>query len=83
MNDLQHASNYVHTGKLESYHNMCLKCLPKHIHFPYNGMVLKTKLAIIDHNANLNKDIVGHTSQFSKATSSWVMKNKYSKTTNK
>jgi len=81
-NDLQHASNYVHTGKLESYHNLRLKYVPKRIHFPYNGMVLRSKLAIMDHNANINKELIGDKAQFSKATGSWVLKNKYAKSTN-
>jgi len=82
LNDLQHASNYVHTGKLESYHNLRLKYVPKRIHFPYNGMVLRSKLAIMDHNANINKELIGDKAQFSKATGSWVLKNKYAKSTN-
>lgn len=82
MNDLQHASNYVHTGRLESYHNLRLKYVPKRIHFPFNGMVLRSKLAIIDHNSNINREKIGDKAQFSKATGSWVLKNKYAKSTN-
>lgn len=77
------ATMYLHTGKLESYHNLRLKYVPKRIHFPYNGMVLRSKLAIMDHNANINKEQIGDKAQFSKATGSWVLKNKYAKSSNR
>lgn len=47
---------------------MKLKYIPKRIHFSYNGTVLKLKLVIMNHNANLNKEQIGDKAQFSKAT---------------
>jgi len=36
----------------------------------------------MDHNSNINQDQIGDKAQFSKATGSWVLKNKYAKSTN-
>ena len=44
-----------HTGQLESYHSLMTKYVPKREHFRYNGMVARTQLAILDHNANTTK----------------------------
>jgi len=38
LKDLTHATHFVHTGRLESYHNLRLKYMPKRIHLKYKGM---------------------------------------------
>jgi hypothetical protein len=69
--------NYVHTGALESYHNLRLKYAPKRIHFSYNGLYLRSVIAIMDHNWNVNKEKVGEKYMFSKSSGAWVVKNKF------
>ena len=49
---------FHHTGQLESYHSLMTKYVPhvpKREHFSYNGMVARTQLAILDHNANTTR----------------------------
>lgn len=48
--DLRHINQYCHTGGLESYHNLRLKYTPKRIHYTYQGMAIRSMLAILDHN---------------------------------
>ena len=45
-----------HTGSLEVYHSVQTKYLPKRQHFWYKGMVARTQLAALDHNANTGRD---------------------------
>lgn len=79
LNDLKHTSHYCHTSSLESYHNVRLKYVPKRIHFSYNGMYIRSILAILDHNFNIDREVVGGDVQFSKASKRWHFKNKYEK----
>jgi len=53
--DLAHAKHFIHTGRLESYHNVRLKYMLKRIHLKYNGMYIRSILAIINHNSYLNE----------------------------
>lgn len=46
LKDLQQAKNFVHTGRLESYHNIRLKYMPKRIHLKYDGMHMRSIIAI-------------------------------------
>ena len=55
LRDLGKLTEFHHTGKLESYHSLMAKYVPEREHFCYNGMVARTQLAILDHNANVNK----------------------------
>jgi hypothetical protein len=57
-NDLKKCTQFVHTGNLESLHSKANIYRPKKYHFSYEGMVLRTCIAYIDHNANLNKKMV-------------------------
>lgn len=57
-NDLKKCTEFVHTGNLESLHSKANIYRPKKYHFSYEGMVLRTCIAYLDHNANLNKAIV-------------------------
>lgn len=82
LTDLKQTKNYVHTGRLESYHNLRLKYVPKRVHFSFKAMYIKSIIAIIDHNSNLNKKKIGLNYLFSKPTGKWVTKNIYEKGTN-
>lgn len=77
LKDLGQIRHFVHTGNLESYHNLRLKYVPKRIHFSYNGMLLRSIIAIFDYNNNLEKEVIGKMFQFSKPCQSWVAKNRY------
>lgn len=59
--DLRHAKNYCHTGQLESYHNVRLKYMPKRTHFSYNGMNIRSIIAALDHNHNVDREPTGDT----------------------
>lgn len=72
LKDLKHTKNYCHTGCLESYHNVRLKYTPKKSHFSYDGMVLRSMLAILDHNVNTGRGIVRSGIRYSKATKKYV-----------
>ena len=51
LNDLQHLTEFNHTGQLEVYHSSYNKYCPKRLHFGWNGMVARSELAILDHNS--------------------------------
>jgi hypothetical protein len=55
LKDLAKLTEFHHTGELESYHSLMTKYAPKREHFCYNGMVARTQLAVLDHNANVNR----------------------------
>ena len=55
LKDLAKLTEFHHTGQLESYHSPMTKYVPKREHFSYNGMVARTQLAILDHNANTTR----------------------------
>ena len=55
LKDLEKLTEFHHTGELESYHSVMTKYVPKREHFSYNGMVARTQLAILDHNANVGR----------------------------
>ena len=56
LKDLEKLTEFHHTGELESYHSVMTKYVPKREHFSYNGMVARTQLAILDHNANVGRE---------------------------
>jgi ribonuclease HI len=56
LKDLGKLTEFHHTGELESYHSVMTKYVPKREHFSYNGMVARTQLAILDHNANVGRE---------------------------
>lgn len=74
LTDLKQTKNYVHTGRLESYHNLRLKYVPKRVHFYFKAMYIKSIIAIIDNNSNLNKKKIGLNYLFSIPTGKWVTK---------
>ena len=57
LNDLEKLTEFHHTGELESYHSVMTKYVPKREHFSYDGMVARTQLAILDHNANVGRKL--------------------------
>jgi len=70
--DLKHCTQFVHTGNLESVHSKANLYRPKKHYFSYLGMFLRTCLAYIDHNSNLEKNVVSEVSEFSKETGQWM-----------
>ncbi|KAF0709150.1 Uncharacterized protein FWK35_00034559, partial [Aphis craccivora] len=48
LKDLPHAKHFIHTGRLESYHNTRLKYMPKRIHLKYEGMKLENRIDIMN-----------------------------------
>lgn len=75
--DLEHAKNFKHTNQLESYHNLRLKYMPKRIHLKYKCMYLRSIIAILDHNQNINKKELGEKIVYSKPAGGYVLKTKY------
>ncbi|XP_063293594.1 uncharacterized protein LOC134578547 [Pelobates fuscus] len=55
LKDLDHLNHFCHTGNLEDYHSMILKYRPKRVHFSMDGMIARTKLAVLAHNANVDR----------------------------
>ena len=55
MKDIAKLTEFHHTGELESYHSLMTKYAPKREHVCYNGMVARTQLALLDHNANVSR----------------------------
>lgn len=72
LKDLEHAKNIVHT-----YHNLRLKYMPKRIHLKYKGMLMRSMIAILDHNHNLDKKELGEKMVYSKFAGQYVLKTKY------
>ncbi|XP_040189237.1 uncharacterized protein LOC120920891 [Rana temporaria] len=50
--DLKHLTHFCQTGIIETYHSMILKFRPKRIHYRYDSMETRTKLAALCHNYN-------------------------------
>ncbi|KAJ8889175.1 hypothetical protein PR048_008669 [Dryococelus australis] len=71
LNDLEHVKHYVHTGNLESYHNVRLKYAPKRVHFSFSCLHRRSILAVLDCNWNVIKQTVGYRSQYSKSSGDW------------
>lgn len=56
---------------------MCLVYAPKRICYSYEGMVVRTILAIIDHNSNVGREAVGEKMKYSKPTKEYRMQTTY------
>ena len=56
LKDIQQLTLNCHTGSLEVYHSVQTKYLPKRLHFWYKGMVARSQLAALDHNANTTRN---------------------------
>ena len=55
LKDLAKLTDFCHTGKLEVYHSMMLKCCSKREHYSHRGMVARTQVAALDNNANTGR----------------------------
>jgi hypothetical protein len=77
INQLKQCKFFIHTGSLESFHNLCLVYAPKRISYTYEGMVIRTILAIIDHNENVGRKVIGDQLKYSKATKEYKLQEKY------
>jgi len=56
---------------------LCLVYAPKRISYSHQGMVTRTILAAMDHNNNLERNIVGDKVYYSKATKEYKLSNKF------
>ncbi|CAH2300122.1 Hypothetical predicted protein [Pelobates cultripes] len=94
--DFPHLVHFCHTGSLEVFHSLVLKYRPKRVHFTMDGMVARTQLAVLAHNANVGREQAtiqkeqagtGHIGDlrfkpfFSKRSKNWKIKKIYEKTT--
>ncbi|XP_065195097.1 uncharacterized protein LOC135826412 [Sycon ciliatum] len=55
LKDMDKLTKFCHTGSLEVYHSVMTKYIPKRIHFSILGMIVRTQLAALDHNFNVNR----------------------------
>lgn len=76
-NQLKKCSMFLHTGLIESYHSLCLMYASKETQFSYSGMVLRTILAVMDHNSNIGRAKIGTKWVYSNAKKTMVEKAKY------
>lgn len=85
-------NNFCHTGELETFNGFMLKYCPKRNYFGHEGMVARTQLAALDHNANVGREqaVISQESEtsgelgakrfrlvYSKAGRKWVVKRLY------
>ncbi|KAJ8048680.1 hypothetical protein HOLleu_01088 [Holothuria leucospilota] len=92
LKDLDQLVYSCHTGALEVFHNSLLKYCPKRLEFTNPHMEARMRLAVLDHNMNLNRKqavvkkasrlsrAVGeprYTLSYSKARKQWVAKKVY------
>ena len=54
LNDLQHCTEFRHSGNLEVFHNTYLKFTPKRLHFSFEGMIARAELAISHFNSSVS-----------------------------
>ena len=80
LKDLKHLTKFSHTGKLEVYHALYNKWVPKSQHI-YLGMVTRSQLATLDFNAGSDlkqatalKGALKYNVAFSKVTQIWSAK---------
>ena len=55
LNDMDHLTKPYHTGSLEVYHSLINSYASKRQEFDINVMDARVKLAILDHNHNVNR----------------------------
>lgn len=91
LKDIKQLSLCCHTGNLEVYHSVQTKYVPKRQHFSHKGMVARTQLTALDHNANTgrqqatatrgeNQGDLQYKIVFPKHTKEWVAKPAMEKT---
>ena len=92
LKNIQQLTLNCHTRSLEVYHSVQTKYLPKRQHFWYKGMVARSQLAALDHNANTSRNHATVSSSeneeehrykvvFPKRSKEWVAKPIMEKTT--
>ena len=81
LKDLKYLTKFSHTGKLEVYHALYNKWVPKSQHFSHLGMVTRSQLATLDFNAGSDlkqattlKGALKYNVAFSKVTQIWSAK---------
>jgi len=85
LKDIRLLSLCCHTGTSEVYHSVQIKYVPKRQIFSHKGMVARTQLAALDHNANTggqqatvtrgaNQSELQYKLVFPKHTKEWVAK---------
>ena len=92
LKDIHKLTLCCHTGSLEVFHSVQTNYVPKRQHFSYEGMVARTELAALNHNANTgreqarsskgeNEGELKYKIVFPKRTKEWVAKPAIEKTT--
>ncbi|XP_063290459.1 uncharacterized protein LOC134575166 [Pelobates fuscus] len=94
--DLPHMAYFCHTGSLKLFTNLVLKYRPNGVHYSKDGVVARTKLAVLAHNARVDREQatvqracdgtyeagdLHYTPYFSKRRKTWHIKKKYGATT--
>ncbi|XP_040212970.1 uncharacterized protein LOC120943636 [Rana temporaria] len=89
--DTKHLTYFCQPGILETYHSMILKFRPKIIHYRFDSMEARTKLAALCHNHNVmrnpaltkKKEIVERKNlEFPRGRKQWIVRNVYEKMDN-
>lgn len=55
LKDLEHLSQFLHTGEIEVYHHFVSKYRPKKVHLKMDALEARIKLAALAHNANVHR----------------------------
>ena len=76
---LRHCTLALSTYSLENVHSVMLKYVPKRLHFSFLGMNLRTCLAYLDHNYNIQRGKNRNTYkyQYSKVSGKWIARETY------
>ena len=81
LKDLRYLTNFDHTGSTEVYNALLNKYCPKSTHFSYEGMVARSQLAALDHNAGASlpqsttkMGVARWNVAFPKHSKNWVVK---------
>lgn len=75
---LRHCTLSLSTASLENLHSVMLKYVPKRLHFNFLSMNMRTILAYLDHNNNVERELKHNCKyQFSKVTGKWVARRLY------
>lgn len=80
--DLPHAKNFVHNGGLEYYHTVRTKYMLKQIDLKYIYIrlilaILNGPISSLDHNHNINKQLVDDKMIYSRPLRKYGIKNVY------
>lgn len=56
LKDVEKLSHRFQTSSLEPFHSLILRFTPKHVVFPFMGMLCRLYLAVLHHNENANRE---------------------------